>query len=45
MELIPFIDWNGNGTIELDDIALSLAVNEELESKKQEEEEEEQPEK
>lgn len=29
MNGIPFIDWNKNGRIDLDDIAISLAISEE----------------
>lgn len=29
MDSIPFVDWNGNGIIDPDDIALSLAIAQE----------------
>ena len=32
MEPIPLIDWNGNGTIDPDDIAISLAMSEEAQA-------------
>ena len=33
MNEIPFIDWNGNGRIDPNDIALSLAMAEEMDAK------------
>lgn len=29
MDITPIIDWNGNGIIDPDDIAISLAMHEE----------------
>ena len=40
MKEIPFIDWNGNGQIDPQDIALSLAMAEEEEEEEDEEDEE-----
>ena len=31
MNEIPFVDWNGNGRIDPEDIAISLAIAEEQE--------------
>ena len=31
MDEIPFVDWNGNGRIDPEDIAISLAIAEEQE--------------
>ncbi len=35
MNEIPFIDWNGDGKIGPDDIALTLAIAEEAESREE----------
>lgn len=35
--MIPFIDWNGNGSVDPQDIALSLAIAEEEESQEEDE--------
>lgn len=29
MDILPIIDWNGNGTVDPEDIAIALAVAEE----------------
>ena len=31
MDEMPFVDWNGNGRIDPEDIAISLAIAEEME--------------
>ena len=31
MDILPIIDWNGSGTLDPDDIAISLAIAEEAE--------------
>ena len=31
MDEIPFIDWNGNGRIDPEDIAISLAIADKME--------------
>ncbi len=41
MNGIPFLDWNGNGSLDPTDIAISLAIAEEEEQQENGEEEDE----